>query len=33
MARSDVKKLYVHTGDTYDVETESLEAQVANPPW
>jgi len=29
MARSDVKKLYVHTGDTYDVETESLEAHVA----
>jgi hypothetical protein len=29
MARSDVKKLYVHAGDTYDVETESLEAHVA----
>ena len=29
MARSDVKKLYVHTGDTYEVETESLEAHVA----
>ena len=29
MARSDIKKLYVHTGDTYDVETESLEAHVA----
>ena len=29
MTRSDVKKLYVHTGDTYDVETESLEAHVA----
>ena len=29
MARSDVKKLYVHAGDTYDVEAESLEAHVA----
>ena len=29
MARSDIKKLYVHAGDTYDVETESLEAHVA----
>lgn len=24
-----VKKLYVHSGDTYDVESESLEAHVA----
>ena len=24
-----VKKLYVHAGDTYDVESESLEAHVA----
>jgi hypothetical protein len=29
MAKSDVKKLKVHAGDTYDVETESLEAHVA----
>jgi hypothetical protein len=29
MAKSDVKKLHVHAGDTYDVETESLEAHVA----
>jgi len=24
-----VKKLYVHSGDTYDIEAESLEAHVA----
>ena len=24
-----VKKLYVHSGDTYDIESESLEAHVA----
>ena len=29
MAKSDVNKLHVHKGDTYDVETESLEAHVA----
>jgi cell division protein FtsL len=29
MAKSDVNKLSVHAGDTYDIETESLDAHVA----